>query len=140
MQINNVPSDVLDRVLVNGGGTLRTTYLDPAHPNEAVWTDKNMPTTGYYVGVYNIAVIEDYEVAHNLNALREALNDLTASSGFHADTYFLGFWRNPDNGDWYIDISRRFTDLTNAMSHAADLGELAIWDIANNCAIDIQES
>ena len=70
------------------------------------------------------------------------LTDLnfTAPSGFHADTHLLGFWRNPDNGDWYIDISRRYTDLTIAMTDAADLGELAIWDIANNCAIDIQES
>lgn len=137
MQINNVPSDVLDRVLVNGGGTLRTTYLDPNHPNEPVWTDEDMPTTGYYVGVYNIAVIDNLTIP---NALREALNDLTAPSGFDADTHFLGFWRNPDNGVWYIDISRRFTDLTIAMTDAAELGELAIWDIANNCAIDIQES
>ena len=137
MQINNVPSDVLDRVLANGGGTLRTTYLDPNHPNEPVWTDEDMPTTGYYVGVYNIAVIGNLTIP---NALREELNDLTAPSGFHADTHYLGFWRNPDNGTWYIDISRRFTDLTIAMSHAAELGELAIWDIANNCAIDIPES
>lgn len=136
MKINNVPSDVLDRVLVNGGGTLRTTYLDPNHPNEPVWTDEDMPTTGYYVGVYNIAVIDNL----NPNALREALNDLTAPSGFDADTHYLGFWRNPDNGTWYIDISRRFTDLTIAMTDATELGELAIWDIANNCAIDIQES
>lgn len=137
MKINNVPSNVLDRVLVNGGGTLRTTYLDPNHPNEPVWTDEDMPTTGYYVGVYNIAVIDNLTIP---NALREALNDLTAPSGFDADTHYLGFWRNPDNGTWYIDISRRFTDLTIAMSYAAELGELAIWDIANNCAIDIQES
>lgn len=140
MQINNVPSDVLDRVLVNGGGTLRTTYLDHNHPNEPVWTDEDMPTTGYYVGVYNIAVIEGYEVVHNLNAIREALNYLTAPSGFHADTHYLGFWRNPDNGTWYIDVSRRYTDPTIAMTDAAELGELAIWDIANNCAIDIPES
>ena len=135
MQINNVPSNVLDRVLVNGGGTLRTTYLDPNRPNEPVWTDEDMPTTGYYVGVYNIAVIDNLTIP---NALREELNDLTAPSGFDADTHYLGFWRNPDNGTWYIDISRRFTDLTIAMTDAAELGELAIWDIANNRAIDLR--
>lgn len=140
MKINNVPSNVLDRVLVNGGGTLRTTYLDPNHPNEPVWTDEDMPTTGYYVGVYNIAVIDNLTIRNNPDALSEALDTLTVPSGFHADTHYLGFWRNPDNGDWYIDISVRHYARGIAELHAAELGELAIWDIANNCAIDIPES
>jgi len=136
MKINNVPSNVLDRVLVNGGGTLRTTYLDPNHPNEAVWTDEDMPTTGYYVGVYNIAIVKGYEYAHNHNAVRDMLNSVHIP-GFNDTTYFLGFWRDATTGTWYIDVSQRFLYQENALDVAGRLGELAIWDIKNNIGITI---
>ena len=133
MIVNNIAPEILERILANNGGTLRIDYLED---NTARWVDTEMPTVGYYVGVYNIAIVEGYEYAHNHNAVRDMLNSVHVP-GFSDPTYFLGFWRDATTGTWYIDVSQRFLYQEDALDVAERLGELAIWDIKNNIGITI---
>lgn len=43
---------------------------------------------------------------------------------------YLGVWTDPGTGTLYLDASKHFGTMTEALAVAQRTGELAIWDIA----------
>lgn len=48
----------------------------------------------------------------------------------------LGTWLDPDTGNIYLDISKRFEDKAEAIKYASEHNEKAIWDVKNMENID----
>lgn len=52
------------------------------------------------------------------------------------DGNVLGTWLDPDTGNIYLDISKRFEDKAEAIKYASEHNEKAIWDVKNMENID----
>lgn len=52
------------------------------------------------------------------------------------DGVVLGTWLDPDTGNIYLDISKRFEDKAEAIKYASEHNEKAIWDVKNMENID----
>ena len=48
----------------------------------------------------------------------------------------IGSWTDPATGTLYVDLSTRHDDLSDALSVAAERGEIALWDTVDQVAID----
>lgn len=142
----NVSAETLDKIIADGGGTLKrhnVQYIDPSgtEVNEfnIEYLPIGLPTSGFYVGEYNVAVIDRpiYDTHSDLaNALDESF--IPHSYARYPEQYFLGFWR-AETGEWYIDISKHFESREAAIYKANVEGEIAIWDIANNREILLKD-
>lgn len=125
----NITAEQIDKIVANGGGTLGLETL----------RDDNLPTDGYYVGEYNLAVQFAHEGTDN-SVIVYMLDEIRIPEFYRMlpEGFYLGFWRS-ENGYWYIDISRHVSNRVVAENYARINYEKAIWDIANNVEIPIPQ-
>jgi len=121
----------LNEIKNQGGGTLKRTTFHNSETGDwrQEWAPINLPTDGYFVGVYNIAVIDS---RYSPDALDTELPMFFIPGGFtkYPERYYLGLWLD-ETLDWYVDISMHYQDLSGALAEAEAIGEKAIWDIRN---------
>lgn len=48
---------------------------------------------------------------------------------------YFGVWKEAER--WYLDVTRHFEDRADAIAYGLKNEQVAIWDIANDCAINL---
>ena len=108
--------EILEEAIKNGGATLHAKSMKSANYK-----------TGYMVSVMDFkTIVLNYE-QDILEALEEAQVKALALNTC------VGLWI--DEGKIYIDFSKNFEELEEALEFAKANKQLAIWDIANNSSI-----
>ena len=88
-------------------------------------------TSGYLVDRWSVAVPDDGDVG-KLEGIGTLLCAHLAS-GHHYDTFRV----ERDHCRIYYDLGEWFADMPTALMTAIQNNELAIWDLANNCSIEV---
>lgn len=91
----------------------------------------SLPTDGYYVSdeggaivsadIFNPADVQAFITRHESALLQSGA--------------YLGAWLS--DGKVYLDVTRHFDTLSDAMRHGADNHQLAIWDITNSAELAV---
>lgn len=109
---------VVASTVENGGGT-----YDP------ISLDEFQPTSGYFASKTGFQVeADEFTPEFMANALQTM--ELTPGE-------YIGTW--VDGGTIYVDPARWFEDQDVALQFAAQNGQQAIWDVANNVAVDVPQ-
>lgn len=116
-QAGNVES-VIASTMEGGGGTFDPLSLDPFEPS-----------SGYFASKNGIQIPEDN---FGPEVLSRALETLELTPG-----EYLGTWVS--NGQVSIDPARWFEDLDTALAFGKQNGQQAIWDVANQRDIPVEE-
>ena len=94
----------------------------------------NRPTSGYMVGfdkgdVFdNVSKVDVWKVA--------AWVQYHIDGGIE-DKDFFGVWKDKETGKVHFDLSNQIASKKLAISIARERGEIAIWDVENNCEIRV---
>lgn len=115
--INNL--NEFTNALINGNGA---TYNFNSHAPT--------PTTGYMVSIEGRENISSYMDKATVSAYVQANVAELIQEG-----KYLGGWKDGDQ--FYLDVSRHFTDLKEAKQFGKDNQQLAIFDIEADMAIFI---
>jgi SPP1 gp7 family putative phage head morphogenesis protein len=51
----------------------------------------------------------------------------------------IGGWLDTSTGKFYLDVSTRRGSLDDALNEAVDLGEIAVWDVANKRQVNVKD-
>ena len=89
------------------------------------------PTTGYMV---SITAGPTYHSPSTIDMM-ELVDFIINKSA--KDSYF-GSWLDINTGRYYFDISANMETLESATILGEALGEIAIWDVENNCEIRLK--
>jgi len=117
-QAGNIES-VVSSTLEGGGGT-----YDPLS------LDEFTPSTGYFASKNGFTIPED---RFNPETLSNVIDTLELTPG-----EYLGTWIS--EGTVFIDPARWFEDEQAAMDFARQNQQQAIWDIANQSAVDVRDT
>jgi len=90
-----------------------------------------LPSRGYYVG----GLCESL-VFESLDAVD--LGDIAWFVAQHFASYY-GVWVDTDDNKVYIDAVSHFIFRKNALEAGKARGEIAVWDIKNNCELRVAE-
>lgn len=105
------------------------------------WVEDDFtPETGYVVERTDYMaslVTPSFNAAHvNINIGVASLVAMALQSASkHGEHYAVGGWTH--NGETFIGVSQHIATLDEAIKLGNELGELAIWDIANNVEITL---
>jgi len=85
------------------------------------------PVDGYMVAAYPERGVKVKKLTEkNINEFKAANKDLLEDLNNH-----VGTWKNPKDGKYYMDISRRYDDKREAYKAGMDMNEQAIFDVEN---------
>ena len=104
---------MLEKILLKGYILYKTKKENGCSVNEKL----ENPHIGYMVGVKNFSTLKDMlkvKLEHN---------------------QYYGTWKDEKTGKIYYDISQNIIDYKEACTIAQKRGELAIYDLQNNCSI-----
>jgi hypothetical protein len=113
--------------------TIKTIYKKEG----ATLTKKGRPSrakTGYMVAIHTFDILKSLDDI-TLQDYIAKLSDNIFLSNDKPARHYLDIWIH--KGDIYVEISRRFTDLNEALQVANFRGEKAIWDVAKQTNIDV---
>ena len=104
---------------MNNGSFPKDGYMCAVYPERSELIDAKDAT--------NMAKCEE-----RIQAFHEKNKDVLKEEG-----NVLGTWLDPDTGNIYLDISKRFEDKDEAFKFASDQDEKSIFDIKNMESIDV---
>jgi len=112
--------DIMQYLLNNGGATIELGYSSFDKNCQALYFIQ--PKTGYAVSIKNAEQITDNLTIETLNAyISKNHNLLTSGNG-----YYLGIWI--DNGKFYLDISRIYQSIYNAIDECNFNNQIEYYD------------
>lgn len=106
------------------------------HKGGSIYSGGTAPNAGYIVRHESVNSLmiktrSDRMFEPNSTAINALLDWCRSNWETIKDTDCVGYW-TADNGDLYIDGNRVIKDLDTAIEHGERLGELALYDLANN--------
>lgn len=107
---------IYDKIMLNGGHTWS--------PNGTT-----VPVSGY------ISSVAGFEKTYPVNEFTPLDLSRYMRDKVLGDGVFFGAWVY--KGRVYLDVSRHFTDYSNAMAHAMANEQYAIYDLARKDSIDV---
>lgn len=97
------------------------------------------PKSGYMVGGWVPSLVIEGE---DLDRTPLAVTDKWLLENYRLlqySSWYAGIWTDQDTGKVYIDISQNIQSREVALGVAAELEELAVWDVENNEEIRVNE-
>lgn len=103
--------------LINNGGSINADLKES--------TEKS----GFFVSLFG------YEKTFRCNDIEGIKETIKEYQKIIKKNEYIGIWNN--NGVVYVDISKHYKDKKQALQVGKNNKQLAIWDVKNNCNIDI---